>query len=70
VAPGEILTLVESCPRLQHLSIVWASADISTNELQQLLQVTALTALHCAGDGWDDAAAEGVLAHMTGATSS
>jgi hypothetical protein len=63
-----VLSSVSLMQQLQHLSVLWASADISTNELQQLLQLTVLTELHAAGDGWDDAAANGVLAHMTGAT--
>jgi hypothetical protein len=70
LAPGDPPRLVDSCPGLQHLSTVWASADVSTSELQPLLQLKAVTELRAAGDGWDDTAAEEVLAHMTGAKTS
>jgi hypothetical protein len=64
--PGDVGLLVACCPGLRDLSVVWAGADISCSELEQLLQLTALTRLSIGGEGWTDDTASKVLARMTG----
>jgi hypothetical protein len=64
--PGVVGLLVTCCPELRDLSVVWAGADISGSELQQLLQLTALTRLSIGGEAWTDDTASSVLAQMTG----
>jgi Leucine-rich repeat (LRR) protein len=58
--------LVSCCPNLCELSTVWLDSSSSSRDLQSLLQLTGLTKLGIAGSGWDDSAAEAVLARMLG----
>jgi hypothetical protein len=68
--PGDISCIVACCPNLQclsrsHLGAAIGVGRISTSELQQLQQLTALTSLIIRSPSWDTAAAA-VLAGLTG----
>jgi hypothetical protein len=68
--PGDISRIVACCPNLRCLSRPYLGAAIgvgriSSSELQQLRQLTALTSLVIRSPSWD-AAAGAVLADMTG----
>jgi hypothetical protein len=58
--------LVGCCRFLQELSTLWADGGIDTHALEKLLRLRKLTKLGVGGQNWDDDAAEGVLARMTG----
>jgi hypothetical protein len=68
---GDLAMLASCCPRLHDLKTIWcdlpgpARGD-AAGEAAPLLQSTALTALQVAGQYWNDAVVERVLAHMTG----
>jgi hypothetical protein len=66
IGPGDAARMASCCPALRDLSSLWADSSVLCGELQCLVQLTALTRLTVGGSGWDDAAAEAVLAHMTG----
>jgi hypothetical protein len=71
LGPGDLAKLASCCPRLSDLKTIWcdlpgpAMGD-AAGGAAPLLQLTALTALQVAGQYWNDAVVEGVLANMTG----
>jgi hypothetical protein len=71
VEPGDISRIVACCPNLQCLARLACTGEfvgvgcISTSELQQLRQLTALSTLSIGKPHWDTAAAA-VLAGLTG----
>jgi hypothetical protein len=65
---GQVQQLVACCPGLAELSLVAPKkGSMDCSEMQQLLQLTALTKLGVGGEWWDDAKVEEVLLQLTGA---
>jgi hypothetical protein len=71
VGPKDLAKLASCCPRFCELKMIWCdlpgpARGEAAGEAAPLLQLTALTALQVAGQYWNDAVVESVLAHMTG----
>jgi hypothetical protein len=71
LGPGDLAQLASCCPRLHGLQTIWCdlpgpARGEAAGEAAPLLQLTALTALEVAGQYWNDAVVESVLAKMTG----
>jgi hypothetical protein len=66
VEAGDVQRIVHSCPALQSLGTLRVAAALPHAQLLPLVRLSALTELRIGGAGCTDAAAELVLAKMTG----